>query len=536
MGRFCFLFLIFLGSIVARANDIPVEVLQQKHNHYQLYFKVPSFHTVYGPQAKEMGFPFSLNWHRKENIKNIRAVFPTEEKIAYGDKSTFGYTKPFFIDLYVDVEDLGDDFVLEGTANYLACYEQCEPKTTEIRLPHEIHNNTSQTLGVILLLALVAGFLLNFMPCILPVLAIKAFGILKSSRQELTVFKKSHRLMAFGCFFFFIAFSAFVELLRYSGLSVGWGMHFQNPYFICFYIWVLLALFMKSMTLRDVHILEKLEKKVKHPVGLGLLQGFLLALLATPCTGPFLGLVMGYTLTHPLWENIAVYSAIGFGFTSPYILIGLYPQVLQKVLPKPGNWMHKVELLFSGLIGAAILWCLFILSREIGWMLTLFFGAILLVCFFGIKKFPAKTKLFLFVGFLAIFIPAFEEEDTSATPFKLSELKDKVLEEGRPLLVNVTATWCLTCHANTLTLKNDRVKEILEAYNADLVTIDWTKKDASIRNLIHHFKRDGIPFTFLLTPKHLKGVPLPEILTPNLIEQYLAKYSQSREEGGDFSV
>lgn len=385
------------------------------------------------------------------------------------------------------------------------------------------------TMRAALLLAIIGGFLLNLMPCVLPVLSLKILSFIGHGGKEAAAVRRSFLVTAAGIMFSFFVLASVTVLLKQLGLKLGWGVQFQQPLFLIFLI-LLLTVFTASMWgLYQINLPHFLAKRLAshHPRMMGdFITGAFATLLATPCTAPFMGTAVGFALASGgAGEIYAIFTALGFGMIIPYFSIALFPEVAI-YLPRPGRWMERLRFVLGGFLALTALWLIWILSVQITvpYALTVAICMVGIVCLLGLYSFgifPLLMKIGI-AGFTGVAIamtvggqPAvvldhhedrWQVFDQAAIPVQVAA--------GHVVFVDITAEWCLTCKANKkLVLEDKEVSRRL--FRSDVIAMqgDWTNPDEAITAFLHSFRRYGIPFNVVYGPNAPQGITLPEVLT-----------------------
>jgi suppressor for copper-sensitivity B len=331
--------------------------------------------------------------------------------------------------------------------------------------------------------------------------------------------------------------------LKAAGTAVGWGLQFQQPLFLAGMALVVTLFAGNLFGWFEVPLPGWLgdlaAREAGHPrsrVG-NFATGALATLLATPCSAPFVGTAVGFALGRGPFEIFAIFAGLGLGLAAPYLLVAAAPTIAQR-LPRPGRWMiHLRRLLGLALIGTAV-WLLGILADELGPAGALAIGLLLLVVLLALAAAPrlAKPPRLLARGFLAaaalgvVILPlllerspvgAAAETDPLWQPFAEPRIAELV-GEGRTVLVDVTADWCVTCLANKhLVLDSAELRDRLAADVTGL-RADWTRSDPAIQDYLARFGRYGIPFNAVYGPQAPAGIVLPELLTKGAVLEAFA--------------
>ncbi len=390
--------------------------------------------------------------------------------------------------------------------------------------------------------ALLGGLILNLMPCVFPILAMKAMGLARLGGAARVEVRGHAAAYTAGVVLSFLALGGALVALKAAGVAAGWGFQFTAPAFVAALAWLMLAV---GLNLSGVYA-------VSGPVGLGqgmagrggklgaFFTGVLAVLVATPCTAPFMAAAIGAAFAMPAPATLAVFAALGLGMAAPYALLGVAPG-LARHLPRPGAWMERLRngLAFP-MYGAAV-WLVWVLAQQGGpdavlWVLAggvaLGFGLWALgeAQRAGRGAMLGRGAAALSVALLVLALPRLEaarpaEGSSVAAVTTLqnvepwSEARVAALRaEGRPVFVNMTAAWCITCKVNErIALDTDAVRQAFAERNVAVLVGDWTRGDAAITALLRQHQRDGVPL-YLFYPAG-GGAPalLPQILTEGIV-------------------
>ncbi len=386
------------------------------------------------------------------------------------------------------------------------------------------------------LFACIGGVILNIMPCVLPVLALKAFQLISHKEQR----TKPLLGTALGIILSMIGLGTLVVGLRQSGHAFGWGVQFQNPifvallmvcvlYFACM-LWELCELRM------PVWISNKTptSQKSSHSLLESVVTGFFVTLLATPCTAPFLGVAVGFALTQTAGVIFLIFLGVGLGLASPYLVLSVFPSMLH-LLPRPGSWMRTVKKIMGFLLIATALWLWSILSRQVSYegLLWIGFSALGFVFFIWLRSQSRIISLCLWLGaFVCTALVAYgayhfqsdiqvntQKKSTEWTPFSKKTISDLV-QVGKKVFVNVTADWCLTCKTNEyLVFNTDRFQKLVKQHGISLMSGDYTNPNPKILDFIQSHQRFGVPVYVYYSPKYPSGKVLPELVSFELLEE-----------------
>lgn len=410
-----------------------------------------------------------------------------------------------------------------------------------------------------LLLALLGGIVLNLMPCVFPVLSLKALGIVQKAQQSPQQARLHGIAFTAGVLLSFTAVAGVLLVLRSLGQQIGWGFQLQSPVFVLVMAYVLFAV---GLNLSGAFVVgasimglgQGLASKSGY-VG-EFFTGVLATVMATPCTAPFMATAVSVALTRSVPEAIAIFATLGFGLALPYLAISFTPGV-RRVLPKPGAWMESFQQLLAFPIYAAVAWLLWVLTLQTGTDgLAVALAGIILIAFAAWLYHKTQTtrqiwRQVYLVGSLAAIAGALTltlsvgnapSPSSIATPTQKGsspkqglawqpyapERLDALRQSGQPVFVNFTAAWCVTCLVNERVALS--VPEVIAAFQdkgVALVKADWTNRAPSIAQALNEFGRSGVPL-YLLYPRGLEGgfpAILPQILTPDIVRDALKQVS-----------
>ena len=383
----------------------------------------------------------------------------------------------------------------------------------------------------IALIALLGGLILNIMPCVLPVLTIKFASALKSSDQSAARIRTGFIVSALGVLAFMWALVGVLLAIRAGGGQIGWGVQFQNPVFLGVMIILIAGFAANMMGLFEITLPQRLNTSMARVEnGSGLLGDFatgaLAAVLATPCSAPFLGTAVTFALAGSGFEAFVIFTALGLGLASPYLAIALRPSLVQ-ALPKPGQWMVRVKWVMAGLLALTALWLATVMALVAGWLVVLVLLAFIAAALAALKLPPNRrlggaVPLILMLAALLVPVvlrPAPQDFAQSADWIAFNEAKiAATVADGEVVFVDITASWCLTCKVNKANiLQRDPVTTALAADGVTMMRGDWTRPDPVILDYLKSNGRFGIPFNMVYGPSAPNGIALPEFLTKDAV-------------------
>lgn len=397
-------------------------------------------------------------------------------------------------------------------------------------------------------LAIAGGLILNFMPCVLPVLSIKLLAVVGHGGVAPGRVRAGFLASAAGIVACFLALATAVAGLRAAGLAVGWGIQFQQPVFLAFMI-VVITLFACNMWgFFEIRLPGPLADAAagSHGGRGGLAEHFLsgafATLLATPCTAPFLGTAVSFALTGGLGEIYAVFLALGTGLALPWLAVAAMPGLVNR-LPRPGPWMATVKRVLSiALVGTAV-WLLAILWPRIGGAAAVMIVVLMAVIAYALRQSSGLSGRARLAGwgivaalaaismagagsFAERAAPAVAAKDDGPWIAFDEERIPKAVAAGKTMLVDVTADWCLTCQVNkSLVLNRGAVAALVDSGAIVAMRADWTRPDPRIAAYLKRFGRFGIPFNAVYGAAAPEGVALPEILTETSVLEAVSRAS-----------
>lgn len=384
--------------------------------------------------------------------------------------------------------------------------------------------STLSKLPYMLLLAFLGGAILNLMPCVFPVLSLKVLGFANSSRHE----RLQHGwLYTLGVVASFLAVAAVLIALQTAGQAVGWGFQLQSPGFVIAlaYLFLAMGLALSGMVQLGNSVMNLGGSLAGRQGSVGsFFTGVLAVVVASPCTAPFMGTALGFALTQPALVSLSIFFALGAGMAAPLLLLS-YSGRARDWLPRPGAWMETLKQLLAFPLYATAIWLLWVAGRQtsVDTMAAALSGGLLLALGLWLWQGGAVRKLLALACLLGAValglwrIPAPEATVTADdTVLVWSEQEvERQRRNGRPVFVDVTADWCITCIANEQgVLYTDAVQAAFSEHNVAFLVADWTNYDADIASYLRSHGRSGIPL-YVIYPADpaAAAVLLPQVLT-----------------------
>jgi thiol:disulfide interchange protein len=418
---------------------------------------------------------------------------------------------------------------------------------------------SSEQLSLIeaLLFALLGGLILNLMPCVFPVLAMKAAAFARLAGHERSAMRRDGISYTSGVLVSFAVMALLVIAIRASVGDVSWGFQFQSPVFslLIAYLFFVVGLNLSGffeVGSRFAGVGQGLAAR-GGTVG-AFFTGVLAVIVATPCTAPFMAAALGFALTQPAPQTVAVLLALGLGLALPYLLLSLTP-ALQRLMPRPGPWMDRLRQFLAFPMYASAVWMIWVLTQQtgadgviyaLGGMILIAFAIWLLRIGSGASAATWLRRVVAAVAVLLAFAAALKLEDGPATAASASggaaagvnfdgwerfsrERMNQAVAASKPVFVDFTAAWCITCLVNErVALETTAVRHAFEQAGVVKLKGDWTNRDPEITSLLKDLGRAGVPLYLLWVPGAAQPKILPQVLTESLILSELAAIPQSK--------
>ena len=382
-----------------------------------------------------------------------------------------------------------------------------------------------------ILISLLAGLILNVMPCVFPILSIKLMSVFSSDQKNARV---SFFTTAFGIIFSFILLGLVFLFLQYFKFSISWGMQFQQPYFLLFITLVIFLFMMNMFNQFEINLPSRFSNfSLLNNNNLYLkdfFNGFFATLMATPCSAPFVGTAITAAFTQNYLIGINIFLFMGIGMSSPYLLVAIFPKLVN-FLPKPGKWMIYVKYFLGLLLLATVIW----LSNILLNFFSLSFLILSLILFLILsyrKKIPYFQNIFTIVILLGIFYlpsvkslqnnPALKYDERWLNFFEVDI--NQLVNKDEVIFLDITADWCATCQFNKVNVINsNKIIKLFEENNILLIRADWTRPNKKVNVFLEKYERFGIPFNAFFSKNFPNGILLSELLSEKEILETINK-------------
>lgn len=458
----------------------------------------PGWH-VFAPYEQDFGLPLSVKWTLPKAAKIWENSFSRPQSYDFDGFRFDGYEQKLFYKATIKNVNPADE--LTAKVYWQACKNECLSREKTLILKPQNTRNFGNILQeaqksfaddeyaprvnwwIVLAMAFGGGLLLNLMPCVLPILSIKIIALAnvkKATRQ------KEAWYYSLGVVVSMLAVAAVLSLMRMFDPYVGWGFQMQSPLFVAvmLLVFIVLSLMMLDIISLNSRWISKLAELRFEGVRLNaFMTGLLAVLVATPCSAPLMGAAIGYALMAPYYVYFPVFLALAVGYALPFAWLAYYPKLLRKILPKPGKWMIRLKKILSIPLVLTCVWLAWILAAQLGLISS--------------GKY-AKWQ------------------DYSA------EAVEDALSRRQPVLIDFTAKWCLTCLMNKQTvLQDDDFIKMAKEKNILLLRADITTLNPQAAAGLKYYGRESVPLYIYYTGESNDYVILPQILTPQILKEYL---------------
>ena len=445
--------------------------------------------------------------------------FPFDDSVMdYSDGQNFSNNVLTF--------EVFDDFneSLKGVVNIGQNYYEVEQKNETVNA----ETISGISLFTAIIFAFLGGLILNLMPCVLPVIALKGLSLVKSSAESNSSVTLNASAYVVGVIATFMTIAAILVYLKNAGEMIGWGYQLQSPFIVTILSILIFGIGVYLIT--DLSVGGSLGKLEKHTDGSGpfnsFLTGTLAVVVASPCTAPFMGAALGFALIQPDIFSYVVFLFLALGFALPYFLIALFPSLVN-FLPKPGKWMESLKQFFGLMMFAAAIWLLWVLANQvdansilfvlIGWFLLAFTSWLI------ITKIKFAVYISGIIGLIWVYQLSewdFKDVEVMNDDGSISwsiEKENELRLNEQAYFINFTAAWCITCKVNEAVAFSDDVFDTFKEKNITYLKADWTNRNAEIAGQIEKYNRSGIPLYIYWDKTLDEPIVLNEILTENYL-------------------
>lgn len=540
---------------VEEAYRLEVDILDE-HN-VRLYWQVAPNYYLYrhrfafsleddkGPIELDVQIPEGLK-HNDEYFGEV-AIFYNSADIALQLQRTTGnatlsVTSQGCADAGLCYPPYKQHFELDFNAGTATPITPPPPRAAAVG-ERSVAETESGGLAYMLLLAFLGGVILNLMPCVFPILSLKVLSIARSTDHD----RHLHSwVYTAGIIASFVLVAAILFALQKAGHAIGWGFQLQSPGFVIALAYLFIAMGLSlSGVLNLGSNLMNTGSGLANRGGLSgsFFTGVLAVVVASPCTAPFMGAALGFAVSQPPEIGLLVFAALGAGMAAPLLLFG-YSGAARALMPKPGPWMETLKQVLAFPLYGTALWLLWVAGRQTGvnTMTAALAGALFLALGLWLWQHRWWRRSLSLACLLAAAglgsLRGLDASDAGATAYaggRMAWSEPTVAElrsAGKPVFVDVTADWCITCIANeTAVLHTDDMQQAFAAHGAAYLVADWTNQDPQIAALLTKHGRTGIPL-YLLYAADPATPPLilPQILTKTIVREALASVAGKKSE------
>ena len=405
-----------------------------------------------------------------------------------------------------------------------------EPLTSN-STPDTNSKEAEPSLIAAIIFAFLGGIILNIMPCVFPILSLKALSFTRGNAQT---HRRASLVYAAGVVLSFVAIASVLVAIKKTGKLIGWGFQLQNTGFVIAlaYLFTVMGLSLNGLIHFGTSMMNMGQSLTEREGDAGsFFTGVLAVVVASPCTAPFMGSALGYALTQPIAITLLVFAALGAGMAFPMVLLS-YSNAMVKLLPKPGAWMDTVKNILAFPLYLTSVWLLWVAGNQSGvnTMAMALAGLVLVALaayLYGQSVIRKVAAIMLLLGAIALAIPATNTSDQTSASRALADGQiawsaaalDDHLNRGDPIFVDVTADWCITCLANeAAVLFTTEVEQAFVSADIPYMIADWTDYDSDIGAFVKSHGRSGIPL-YVMYPRGKGSEPiiLPQLLTRDIV-------------------
>jgi suppressor for copper-sensitivity B len=572
-------------------------------------FKIAKDWKIYGQETSSIGTPpqFYLKQKDKDLSSQIKILWPearpAEEKIGNEIYKYSFYKDLVTIPIVINSKEVDSKDNLELNINLAICKEICAFVTQDfnIELPQSNDQSsnielatdgnkpisptsatekiTKSQLMLFCFFAIIGGMILNIMPCVLPILSIKILSFIKYGKSTTEEVRFAFLAIITGIISSFFVFSVVAIAIKSTGSYLGWGLQFQNPYFLIFLLVILVFFILTLLDLLTINAgvfaVNWLNKKSHHQNLNNLhheknlhrrkifisnfFSGILAVMLATPCSAPFLGTAISFALTQNEITIFTIVMLIGLGFCTPYLVVAINPRLVY-LLPKPGKWMLNIKKIMVISLIITTLWIAYLITKNLGYISGILILAIFAVMILVLKlqksaKSSSKTsknilQLLLLSNIFLLFALPTISGNTKLLDDLIQQVNSKIFKKDRGtelennqinwqkfdrknlaqlakdniVIIDITADWCITCKINKIRVFQDKeIIEIIKEKNIIMIQGDITKNNQEITDFMKENNRFAIPFNAVYGPKVSEPIVTSEILSKKELKTAINK-------------
>lgn len=381
-------------------------------------------------------------------------------------------------------------------------------------------NPKKRSILLMIIFAFMGGIILNFMPCVLPILSLKIYHLIKIRETNVAEVFKLSFFTILGITISFLTLAIFTIFFKTLGHDIGWGMQFQNRTFLILFSIMLVVFAANLLGLYEILLPNKLNQLLrisdKNKFTHSFMTGALATIFATPCSAPFLGTSVGYALMQNNFTILIIFMSLSVGFSFPYILLLIFPKIL-RFFPKPGRWIIYLRPVLGLLLLISSLWLLQLINVNKSLLIIL--GVIIICSSIYLNNDFQRNKVLITFVQLSLFLSIvyyggkMDDDKLSWTSFSKNEL-EKSIKNNEIIFVDITADWCITCQINKITtINSSEIQNFFINEKIILIRGDWTNRNQEILSYISNYGKFGIPFNIVYGPSNKDGIVLSELLT-----------------------
>jgi len=496
-------------------DNIKVEVVAQNQEintqqNFEILVKFSlknGWHILANP-AGDVGKPTTVELELPNGFEIETTKWSAHKRFETDGIVQYGWDDVAFYIAEIKPSDLNVNKVdIPIKIEWQVCKDECIPQKLEVVKTYDItelnpmpseqymdfakqaedsFEDCNEKFWLILLFAFAGGLILNFMPCVFPILSLKIISLVRGSNDAKSL-KVEALIYMFGVVLSFLSIAGIMVWLRIRGEAVGWGFQLQSSGFVLFIlgIFVFVLLMLLDFVKVPAFFADKISKVSAHQNKIStFITGFFAVLIASPCTAPFMGIAIGYTLTAPIITYYPVFLMLGLGYALPFALIHIYPKVIRKILPKPGKWMDILKKIFAIPVILTCIWLSHILYIQL--------------------NHSDKAT-----------------ENLDWHPYE-EQIVNQLVKDNKPVFIDFTAQWCLTCLLNKKSsLQSEEFEKLVNSRGIHLYRADWTSNDEHIAKALAKYGRNSIPLYVYYDGKSDDYLILPQLLTPAILKEYL---------------